>query len=155
MLFFEGELLIWFLYPSVNQWPVIVTRGMWPVKETSLHSGSEPYYRLAPRACKFSLLSTKRQMPFCAKKFQFRVNQLCNAENANAFRAMEALLQDLDNALHEIQIVKTVTDANNFHAKILTQYKEMIKKRSQGLRKSPSEIRKFWSSGYTVLKKRS
>ena len=40
---------------------------------------------------------------------------------------MEALLQDLENTLHEIQILKTVTDANNFHAKILTQYKEMIK----------------------------
>ena len=27
--------------------------------------------RLAPRARKFSLLSTKRQVPFCANKFQF------------------------------------------------------------------------------------
>ena len=55
---------------------------------------------------------------------QARVKQLCNAEKANAFSAMEALLQDLENTLHEIQILKTVTDANNFHAKILTQYKE-------------------------------
>ena len=44
---------------------------MWPVKKSSLHPGYEPCYRLAPGACKFSLLSTKRQMPFCAKKFQF------------------------------------------------------------------------------------
>ena len=58
---------------------------------------------------------------------QARVKQLCNAEKANAFSAMEAPLQDLENTLHEIQILKTVTDANNFHAKILTQYKEMIK----------------------------
>ena len=58
---------------------------------------------------------------------QARVKQLCNAEKANAFSAMEALLQDLENTLHEIQILKTVTEANNFHAKILTQYKEMIK----------------------------
>ena len=49
---------------------------------------------------------------------QARVKQLCNAEKANAFSAMEALLQDLENTLHEIQILKTVTDANNFHAKL-------------------------------------
>ena len=60
--------------------------------------------------------------------------ELTNAEKATAFGAMEALLQDpklahdLDaqKALHEIQILKTVTDVNNFQAKILTQYKTMI-----------------------------
>ena len=60
--------------------------------------------------------------------------ELTNAEEATAFSAMEALLQDpklahdrdAQNALHEIQILKTVTDVNNFQAKILTQYKKMI-----------------------------
>ena len=60
--------------------------------------------------------------------------ELTNAEKATAFGAMEALLQDpklahdrdAQNALHEIQILKTVTDVNNFQAKILTQYKTMI-----------------------------
>ena len=81
-------------------------------------------------------------MPFCAKKFQFRVNQLCNAENANAFRAMEALLQDLENALREIQIVKIVTDANNFHVKILKQYREMIKKEIAGFKEESKRDQK-------------
>ena len=60
--------------------------------------------------------------------------ELTNAEKATAFGAMEALLQDpklahdrdTQNALHEIQILKTVTDVNNFQAQILTQYKELI-----------------------------
>ena len=60
--------------------------------------------------------------------------ELTNAEKAAAFSAMEALLQDpklthdrdAKKALHEIQILKTVTDVNNFQAKILTQYKTMI-----------------------------
>ena len=60
--------------------------------------------------------------------------ELSNAEKAAAFSAMEALLQDpklthdrdAKKALHEIQILKTVTDVNNFQAKILTQYKTMI-----------------------------
>ena len=81
---------------------------------------------------------------------QARVKQLCNAEKANAFSAMEALLQDLENTLHEIQILKTVTDANNFQAKILTQYKRNDEKEIAGFlkpailkRKSPSEVGKF------------
>ena len=83
-------------------------------------------------------------------RHQARVNQLCNAEKANAFGAMEALLQDLQNTLHEIQILKTVTDSNNFQAKILTQYKRNDEKEIAGFlkpailkRKSPSEVGKF------------
>ena len=61
--------------------------------------------------------------------------KLTDAERATAFAAMEALLQDpglaldLDaqNALHEIQILKTVTDVDNFQAQILMQCKETIK----------------------------
>ena len=62
--------------------------------------------------------------------------ELTNAEKATAFGAMEALLQDpklahdrdAQKALHEIQILKTVTDVNNFQAKVLSQYKTMIEK---------------------------
>ena len=62
--------------------------------------------------------------------------KLTDAERATAFGAMEALLQnpglalDLDaqNALHEIQILKTVTDVDNFQAQILMQCKEAIEK---------------------------
>ena len=60
--------------------------------------------------------------------------ELTNAEKATAFGAMEALLKDpklahdrdAQKALHEIQGLKTVTDVNNFQAKILMQYKTMI-----------------------------
>ena len=66
--------------------------------------------------------------------------ELTNAEKANAFCAMEALLQDpslahdrdAQNALHEIQKLKIVTDVNNFQAQIIMQYKEMIKKEIAG-----------------------
>ena len=60
--------------------------------------------------------------------------ELTDDEKDTAFGAIEALLQhptlaldrDAQKALHEIQILKTVTDVNNFQAKILTQYKTMI-----------------------------
>ena len=62
--------------------------------------------------------------------------ELTDVEKATAFAAMEALLQDpklahdrdAQKALHEIQILKTVTDVDNFQAQTLLQFKEMIEK---------------------------
>ena len=62
--------------------------------------------------------------------------ELTDVEKATAFGAMEALLQDpklahdrdAQKALHEIQILKTVTDVDNFQAQTLLQFKEMIEK---------------------------
>ena len=73
--------------------------------------------------------------------------ELTNAEKANAFCAMEALLQDprlahdrdAQNALHEIQKLKIVTDVNNFQAQILMQYKEMIEKEIAALKEESTE----------------
>ena len=84
--------------------------------------------------------------------------ELTNAEKANAFCAMEALLQDpslahdrdAQNALNEIQKLKIVTDVNNFQAQILMQYKEMIEKEIAGLKEESSESKRELK----VLKKR-
>ena len=62
--------------------------------------------------------------------------ELTDVEKATAFGAMEALLQDpklahdrdAQKALHEIQILKTVTDVDNFQVQTLLQFKEMIEK---------------------------
>ena len=62
--------------------------------------------------------------------------ELTNAEKANAFGAMEALLQDpslahdgdVKNALDEIQKLKIETDVNKLRAQILMQCKEMTDK---------------------------
>ena len=62
--------------------------------------------------------------------------ELTDDEKATAFGTMEALLQhpsvardrDAQKALHEIQILKTETDVDNFLAQTLLQFKEMIEK---------------------------
>ena len=67
--------------------------------------------------------------------------ELTNAEKAIAFGAIEALLQhpslahdrDAQKALHEIQLLKTVTDVDNFQAQVLKQVKEMIEEDILGL----------------------
>ena len=67
--------------------------------------------------------------------------ELTDVEKATAFGAMEALLQDpklahdrdAQKALHEIQILKTETDVDNFLAQTLLQFKEMIEKDLQQL----------------------
>ena len=67
--------------------------------------------------------------------------ELTNAEKATAFGAIEALLQhpslahdrDAQKALHEIQLLKTVTDVVNFQAQVLKQVKEMIEEDILGL----------------------
>ena len=76
--------------------------------------------------------------------------KLTDAERATAFAAMEALLQDpglaldLDaqNALHEIQILKTVTDVDNFQAQILMQCKETMKRKISCLQTESRRNRK-------------
>ena len=72
--------------------------------------------------------------------------ELTNAEKATAFGAMEALLQDpklahdrdVQKALHEIQILKTVTDVDNFQAQVL---KEMIEEDILGLKSDSTQNR--------------
>ena len=67
--------------------------------------------------------------------------ELTNAEKAIAFGAIEAMLQhpslahdrDAQKALHEIQLLKTVTDVDNFQAQVLKQVKEMIEEDILGL----------------------
>ena len=85
--------------------------------------------------------------------------ELTNAEKANAFCAMEALLQDpslahdrdAQNALHEIQKLKIVTDVNNFQAQILMQYKEMIEKEIATLKEESKEELKVLKQRLRVI----
>ena len=75
--------------------------------------------------------------------------ELTDVEKATAFGAMEALLQDpklahdwdAQKALHEIQILKTETDVDNFLAQTLLQFKEMIEKDILLLKIDSTQIR--------------
>ena len=75
--------------------------------------------------------------------------ELTNAEKAIAFGAIEALLQhpslahdrDAQKALHEIQLLKTVTDVDNFQAQVLKQFKEMIEEDILGLKSDSTQNR--------------
>ena len=75
--------------------------------------------------------------------------ELTNAEKATAFGAIEALLQhpslahdrDAQKALHEIQLLKTVTDVDNFQAQVLKQFKEMIEEDILGLKSDSTQNR--------------
>ena len=89
--------------------------------------------------------------------------ELTNAEKANAFCAMEALLQDprlthdrdAQNALHEVQKLKIVTDVNNFKAQILMQYKEMIEKEMAAHKEESKEELKVLKQRLRVVEEES
>ena len=76
--------------------------------------------------------------------------ELTDADKATAFGAIELLLQDpllahdadAQKALREVQILKCVSDVNNFQARVLTQYKETIEKDISGLQRESRRNRK-------------
>ena len=88
--------------------------------------------------------------------------ELTNAEKANAFCAMEAVQdprlthdRDAQNALHEIQKLKIVTDVNNFKAQILMQYKEMIEKEMAAHKEESKEELKVLKQRLRVVEEES